>query len=243
VLWEHKESYKSKTDNLNAFKKLILNLPADGLLIYNQQDSSITPLLKYAKCETIPYNRDKINHPTLFGNAFENNFSAVKTLCNKLNIPIDNIINFKGLKNRLELIANKKEILFYDDYAQSAPRIESSISAIINKFPNKNIYVILEPHASFLQYKTSLLELKNTFKNVKHIFLSKISFTKQINKNNRVTFNDYKQIFDDKISYLPITNDLIKSVVSSLQPNDILVRFSSGGLDNQNAFINIIKNI
>jgi len=240
ALWEHKESYATKQDNFNAFKKLIEKLPADGLLIYNDLDKSIKPLLKFAKCKTIPYTSEKINHPSIFGPAFENNFAAVKTLCDYLKISTKKISKFKGLKNRLELITNKNNILFFNDFAQSAPRIKTTIDAIKIKYPHHKIYVILEPHAGFLQYKSSVADLSNSLNDVTQIFLTKISFSKNKDKTTRISFADYKNIFSDKISYLPMTQDLINTVTSILKPNDILVRFSSGGLDGQKSFNNII---
>lgn len=242
VQWEHKESYKTKADNLNAFKKLIEKLPKDGLLIYNQKEQGIIPLLKYAKCQVIPYNGTKVNHPYLFGSAFENNFSAVKTLCNYLNISTAKILKFKGLKHRLELYKKtKNNILFYSDFGQSGIRIKTTLDDLKLKYPNFNIKVILEPHAGFLQYKSSIIELSKAFVNVNQIFLTKLFFTKNSSKNLRISFNHYKQIFNDKIIYLPITKDLIKTVVSSLKSKDILIRFSSGGREGQNAFYKIIS--
>jgi len=239
--WEHKESYKTELDNFNAFKKLIINIPKDGLLIYNQLDTSINPLLKFTKCQAIPYTINKINHPFLFGAAFTNNFAAVKILCDYLKISTKKILEYKGLKNRLEIVANKKNIIFIDDFAQSAPRIQASISAIKNKYPKRPVKVILEPHASFLQYKSSITELFEPLINVSQIFLTKISFSKNKDKTTRISFADYKTIFGDKINYLPINSDLITTVISSLKPNDILIRFSSGGLDGQKSFHKIIN--
>ncbi len=239
--WEHKESYPTATANFNAFKKLVQSIPKDGLLIYNNIDSSTIPLIKFAKCKTIPYTTQNINHPTLFGPAFENNFAAAKTLCDYLKISTNKIQKFKGLKNRLEIVADKKKILFIDDFAQSAPRINASILAIQNKYPNRSIKIILEPHAGFLQYKKSISELAEPLKSINNIFLTKISYTKNLDKNNRISFSYYKAIFGDKISYLPTSIDLINTVTSSLKSADILVRFSSGGLEGQKAFTKIIN--
>ncbi|MDO8609653.1 MAG: Mur ligase family protein [bacterium] len=239
--WEHKESYKTKKDNLSAYKNLILNIPNDGLLVYNSNELSIKPLLKFAKCKVISYNTASIKHPLLFGKAFENNFAAVKALCDYLKVKIENISKFKGLKNRLELTANKKNILFYTDFAQSAPRISATISALKTQYKNRKIYVILNPRAGFLQYKKSILELTNSFNSVTHIYLTKLSFTKNLSKSARVSFTDYKSVFGGKISYLPMSNDLINTVTKSLKSGDILIQFSSGSLDGYRDFQKIIK--
>jgi len=239
--WEHKESHKTETDNFNAYKNLIKNIPTDGLLIYNSADFSINSLLQFAKCRVISYSSANIKHPILFGSAFENNFAAVKAICDYLKVNTDKIAKFKGLVNRLQLVATKNDILFYSDFAQSAPRISSTLLALKSHYPHQNIFVILNPHASFLQYKNSIDELKDSFINVSHIYLTKISFTKKVDKTARVSFANYKTIFGDKISYLPMSNDLINTVKTSLKPRDILIQFSSGGQDSFHTFQKIIK--
>lgn len=239
--WEHKESYSTTEDNFEAFKKLIEKLPDDGLLVYNNQDESLRSLLKFAKCKAIPYTSEKVNHKYLFGRAFENNFAAVKTLCDQLKISTTKISQFRGLKHRLELVATRGNIIFYSDFAQSSIRIKTTLDSISDQYPDRRILVILEPHASFLQYKKSVLQLSDSLNQATMIFLSKISYSKNLNKHDRISFNDYKSIFDDKINYLPMTSDLINSVTSSIQPQDIVVRFSSGGKDGQKAFNKIIN--
>lgn len=241
--WEHKDCYKTYDDNLMAYRKLVQKLPSDGILVYNPNNVDIQKILSCCLAKKVPY---AIGHfeTSLLGDHNQQNISAVYTLCQELKLNETQVISaiksFAGVKLRLELLADTNNILFYTDFAQSAPRIKTTISAIKSKYPQRPIKVILEPHSGFLQFKQSITELANVFTNVNHIYLTKLSFSKNNKKSTRITFANYKSLFGDNISYLPITNDLINTVVSNLKSGDILLRFSSGGLEGQETFNKII---
>lgn len=241
--WEHKDCYKTETDNLLAYQKLLEKVPTNGILIYNPNDPDINKILPFCKSKTIPYITQNFE-TQLLGNHNQQNIAAAYTLCKYLGLDEKKILSaiksFSGVRIRLELIASKNNILFYSDFAQSGERIQTTINSLKLKYPGRPIKVIFEPHASFLQFKSSITKLSKSLIDVNQIFLTKISFTKNINKSSRISFSDYKNIFNDKISYLPIQSDLITQVVQSLKSNDVLVRFSSGGLDGHKSFNKII---
>lgn len=229
--WEHKDSYKSEKENFNAFKKLVSKLPKDGILVINKLGFNTQKLLKYTKAKVITYDRE--------------NILAATTLCQELGINSKTIekavASFKGIKRRSELVATHKNILFFDDFAQSAPRISYAINSIKSQFPKNNIKIYFEPTASFLQTKKSLKNLSNAFLLSTEIVLGKIQYNRNSNKNTRVTASDFKQEIGSKLIYLPIEEDIIKHYQQSLTQNDILIHMSSGGLSGLETFGKIIK--
>mgnify|MGYP001605033843 CR=1 FL=1 len=241
--WEHHDSYKSKTENQESFIKLIKRLTPDGLLVYNAQDPSTKSLIKYAQCKSIDYSLYTSKHPFLFGQHNQNNLAACVILCLNLGISPQKtdfyLQKFKGIKRRLELISTIKNTYFYDDFGQNPIRIDACLSALADKFPNQRILVILEPHASFLQYPNSLKGLGSALKKASKVFLGKIQYSQ--NKNTRTSFSDYQKLLGDKLIYLPLYPDLQNSVLSSLNPGDVLVHFSSGGLSGLKTFKQIIN--
>ena len=245
VNWEHKESYKTDRDNLNAFKKLIKKIPKDGLLVYNPSQTKIKPLLKFCKAPTIPYNPKFQFKSNLLGQYNTENVSATATLCFHLGINIKTIkqaiSSYKGIKRRLELIAKTKNILFFDDFAQSPPRIKSSINAIKPKYPNKLIKVFFEPYASSLQNRKTVSQLQQTFENCQEIILSKIFFNKNSDKQTRVTAKYYKNTIGQKLQYIPLYSNIYTHYIKTLSSNDILIHMSSGGLTGIQTFNKIIK--
>jgi len=228
--WEHKDSYKTATENLNAFKQLIKNIPIDGVLVYNQNDKDIQKLLPYCRAKSLPYTNNVFN-TKLIGRHNQENLNAAYTLCHYLNIPFE-IQAFSGIKRRLEIIFNKNNILVIDDFAQSANRVKSALEAIKYSYPHRPLKIFFESHASFLQNSSSIADFETIYPLCQEFILSKIIFSKD--KNQRISSANWQSIFKEKYKYLPLKSDLETYLKNSIQPNDILVHFSSGGLEGQN---------
>jgi UDP-N-acetylmuramate: L-alanyl-gamma-D-glutamyl-meso-diaminopimelate ligase len=271
--WEHKDSYPKEFENFNAFKKLITNIPKDGILLINSKGFQTKELSLYTNSKIITYNSSnsdyylkkikiKKNHTILSIRTprntiqvktkligqfnFENILAAV-AMADNLKINQTNIkkaiSTFKGIKRRLEKIANKKNILIFDDFAQSSNRIKSTLQAINFHFPKKNIKVLYQPHASFIQHKKSLIDFKNAFDLASEIILSKLSYTNNINKNERTTVKDFKNIIGKKITYIPIKQDIISFYQQNLKKGDILINMSSGGFSGNKIVKSIINSL
>ena len=238
VQWEHKDSYKTAEECFDAFKKLVQNLPKDGVLIYNPIDKDIQQLLPFCQAKTIPYTNNQID-TKLIGQHNQENLNAVSTLCQYLGIPF-NIQDFSGVKRRLEIISNQNDILIVDDFAQSATRVKSALEAIKYSFPNRPIKIYFEPHASFLQNHESILEFKQISGLFNDFVLGKIKYSKD--KNMRIYAKDWQNVIGERFYYFPLDSELIEHLKVSLLPNDILIHFSSGGLDGLNNLKKVYNN-
>ena len=269
--WEHKDCYSTKDKNFNAFKKLVNLLPKDGLIVVNYQNQSAQKVSQFAHSNIITYNSpqanyfiDKIkiknnlttliiNTPTglikidtqLIGNYNFENILAAVSLCDSLKIKKSiiqrAIFSYKGVKRRLDLVANHKNILFFDDFAQSTIRIKSTLLALKNHYPGKFIKVLYLAHASFNQYKNSLEGLDDAFKPAQEIVLGPLKYNPKIDKKNRTTANDFKLLLKSKLIYLPLKKQIIEYYKYSLMSNDILIYMSSGGFENNRIFKSIIN--
>lgn len=269
--WEHKDCYPTAQDNTKAFKKLVNQLPPEGILFLNQKSQTSSNLSHNSPCKTIFYgeiNSDyfiekiqKNNSLTtliihtpngliktstrLIGQFNYQNILAAITIADSLKISpytiSKAITSYKGVKRRLELVDTRKNILFFDDFAQSGDRINSTLKALKEQFPSKKIKVLFQPHASFIQYKQSLCELKNSFDFADEVVLTQLKFNPSISKKNRNTAKDFRDCLGDKLIYLPLKQQIIKYYKDSLMPNDILIYMSSGGLEGTRLFKSIIN--
>ena len=241
--WEHKESYKTETDNQLAFQKLIKKVPKNGLIIYNPQDQNLCQLVSLAKCPVVPYNFDLKFKTRLLGNYNKDNIFAVYTLCQKLGLA-DYLIqkgiqSYKGITRRLQLLKICQEIHFYDDFSQSVNRLKPTINTIKNLHPQKPIKVFYEPHATFTQHPDFVSELKNAFQDTAEVVLSQINYN--LNLTNKTTAKDFKTAIGNKLLYLPLSKDIYNHYITTLKPQDILIHFSSGGLEGLKIFKKVIS--
>lgn len=240
--WEHKDSYQNEAANFNSFKKLISKIPSDGCLIYNFQDPSLKALLPFAKCPLIPYTPTS-HHHLLIGKHNQQNLGAVESMAKYLNISDQKIQasfqKFQGIKRRLELCAQYNNILFIDDFAQSANRIKASLDTIKDTYPQRKIKVFFEAHASFLQYQSDFKTLTQTLSQADDVVISRLKYNSRIPSSQRVTPKDFINSVKN-CHYLPLNNSIFSYFQENLKNGDILVHFSSGGNDGLKTFKKII---
>jgi UDP-N-acetylmuramate-alanine ligase len=233
--WEHKDSFATAKDNLDAYRQLIQKIPKDGLIIFNGQDPDIQKIIGSGQAKTIDYQSDRVFQTKLIGEHNQQNIAAVFTLCQELGFDqsavLEIISSFSGIKRRLELIGQKNDILIYDDFAQSAIRVKSALQALQSAYPHHPLKVYFEPHATFLQNPQSVYEFKTISGLFTDFVLGKISFSADIPKESRVTVRNWQDVIDQNFHYLPIDQDIIDYYSANLQPGDLLIHFSSGGLD------------
>ncbi len=243
--WEHQDSYPTNQENLNAFKKLLQNIPQDGFLVYNPNSPSISQILPFCPGKTIPYNFNLTFNTNLIGQHNQENIFAAYTLCHHLGIPDSTIRSaiksFKGVVRRLQLVKDTHNILFIDDFAQSTIRIESTIKAITLHYPGRPIKVYFEPHASFLQYRSSIPGFKQAFKSTQEVVLGKIKFNPNLSPHQRVTANTFASEVGNKLKYIPLSNQVVSHYQQVLTSGDILLHLSSGGLEGQKIFHHLIR--
>ncbi len=244
--WEHKDSYASSHQNQKAFINLIKSIPKDGLLIYNSTQKNILPLLPHCKSPKIAYKPEIKYVSPLLGQFNQENISAAYTLCKSLSIPSKKILSaissFKGIKRRLELIKKTGDVYFYDDFAQSSERISQVLKTINANYPKHKIKVFFEPHASFLRNIDSVKSLKYSFKLASEVVISKIYYSTTADKQNRVTAKDFNKYIGTKSLYLPLFIQIANHYHQSLKNHQILIHFSSGGLNGLKTFKKIITN-
>lgn len=243
--WEHHDSYATATDNLNSYAQLLSRLPPDGILVYNHQDKDIHQILPTCHCPVIKIITDKVFSTQLIGSYNQQNISAVYTLSRYLgishNVIVSAIKSYRGIARRLQVINGKNNRIFIDDFAQSPQRISVALDAIRQQFPDKNIKVLFEPHASFLQYKSSLNGFREAFTEAREVILGKIKYSQKVDKNNRVTMADFANEIGNKLQYMPLSEQIMQYLGKNISPNDIIVRFSSGGLDGAKLFDTLVN--
>lgn len=243
--WEHKESYPSRQANLDAYKKLIQKIPSNGFLVYNSKDRYLKKLAGHCAGQTFSYDNTFTYSSSLLGNYNQGNINAATILSQKLGInPAvikKTVKNYKGLKRRLEVVKSINNIIFVDDFAQSAPRIKVALQTIKKTFPQHTIKIFLEPHASFLQNKKSLPDLALALTLAREVILSKIKYSVKIDKKDRSTASHFKSTIGPKLIYQPLYPQITKHYQKTLHPQQLLIHFSSGGQIGLKTFHQIIS--
>jgi len=162
--------FKDLEDYKNAYKEFIAKLPQDGFLITNADDENIKDIIKDYKGNLVLFSEKNKNCEWFIsGNEiFKNNekagelslqipgnFNKLNALCavilgQILNIDrekiIKNLAAYRGAWRRFEYIGDFFGVKVISDYAHHPTAITKTIKAAKEKYPDKKICVIYQPH-------------------------------------------------------------------------------------------------
>ena len=172
---DHLDIYGNVENIFKAFQKLVRITPEDGSLILNNLNKYTPPLKKESRSKVITFGKNgdisadrvKLNpeglsffvhknkkrlgeiKSLLLGRHNIENILTAITLALELKIPFKKIAraiaSFKGVKRRLEIIYQKRNITIIDDFAHNPDKVMASLSALRDHFPKHRIIAIFEP--------------------------------------------------------------------------------------------------
>lgn len=247
---DHTDYYKDLEDYKSAFlqfSKRIKNkiLTTSNLSFWTKQsedEKAITHKL-------IKTNIRNFNFKHLFGEHNNQNWTLVFELIKKLNPSVDDakltdtIQNFKWLRRRLELIQTTKNgTLIFSDYWHMASSIKLCHEALKNKYPNKKIIAIFQPHQinRILRERESFQKSLKLFDEViiydiyaaRENLIEQLDNFKHLNIENANTISELWNIFAKNCGGKYIENiDEILNKISHWKNNEIIAIFSAWDID------------
>lgn len=182
---EHMDTYKDLNDILETYKKYIEHLSLEGVLVGNLDDQNITKItsenpklkgysLKQPEAGKI---RPILQIP---GEHNVSNALAAIAVARELGIPDDvsfaALGEYKGAWRRFEpknVKLGNKRIKIISDYGHHPTEVKATLEAAKQKFANKKIWCIFQPH----QYQRTYYLFKQFVDVFKNIGLDKIIIT------------------------------------------------------------------
>jgi len=145
--YDHSDIFEDLEQIKKQFHYLIRTMSNNTNIIYNEDDENVSSLLSMG-CWSKKIISKKINNMvSIIGEHNLQNASSAISAAETIGINEKNSIlaleKFSGVKRRLELIDNKKFIL-YDDFAHHPTAILATLRAVKNKHPGKKITTIFE---------------------------------------------------------------------------------------------------
>lgn len=184
IAWDHINVFPTFENYVDQFRIFIDQIEKGGTLVYCQDDSVLKQLVEKTAHDItkIPYSthaheikegktwlKSAGNSLPLkvFGKHNLQNLSAALLACKQIGISPDSfytsIKNFTGAAKRLQLLASSDNLSVYHDFAHSPSKLQATVSAVKQQYPEKEIIACMELHTysslteSFLsQYKGTL---------------------------------------------------------------------------------------
>lgn len=148
---DHLDYYKDLADIQDAFRNVALKVPEDGYIVCNPDNENIRPVLEGVSAKVVDYTKNPELTLKVPGLHNRQNAQVAFAIANILGVSAGeaekNIGEFGGTWRRFEYKGKTKEgALVYDDYAHHPSEVKVTIQAFREKFPEKKIKVVFQPH-------------------------------------------------------------------------------------------------
>ncbi len=150
---------------------------------------------------------------------------------------------FKGLKRRFEFVGEEKGVLVFDDYAHHPTAILETAKALREKFPDKKISLVFQPH-TFSRTKKLFEDFVECFKKipVDRIILLDI-FTAREKDDKEISSKDFvKAVGGEKVKYIPDVEQAAVYLAKVATAGEVVIYMSAGDWKFPNILLNKLRN-
>jgi len=156
--WDHTDVFESEKKYVDNFKKLVEQMPEDGAILANKDDSNVREICQSTKTKRIWFSKSELLDwggkngisTNILGEYNRINSLVAAKFASYFDISMENIkqalMKFKGIKRRLEIRFQNKKYIVIDDFASSPAKVEGAISSLKKEFPKHKLVVIFEPN-------------------------------------------------------------------------------------------------
>ena len=154
----------------------------------------------------------------------------------------ENLLNFKGIKKRFDILCANKNFVLIDDYAHHPTEIKATLKSVFEYakiLGIKSITAIFQPHR-YTRLSTNLPGFKECFKGVDELVILPVYAAGEnpIEVDMKSEFSEYNPIFTDKVERVEegieftdefgVKNRLSDGIVVGFGAGDISVQLRGG---------------
>ena len=150
----------------------------------------------------------------------------------------ENLLNFKGIKKRFDILSANKNFVLIDDYAHHPTEIKATLKSVFEyaKILGINsVTAIFQPHR-YTRLSTNLLGFKECFKGVDELVILPVYAAGEnpIEVDMKSEFSEYNPIFTDKVERVEEGIEFIDEFgVKNRLSDGIVVGFGAGDISVQ----------
>ncbi|MBS1738374.1 MAG: peptidoglycan synthetase [Bacteroidetes bacterium] len=251
IAWDHVNVFPTFEFYLEQFVIFINRIEPHGILIYNEADTQLLKLINDHKRKDITYlpyhlpyfeiedgvsiiKQDELKYPiSVFGIHNLLNLQAARLVCEKLNIPSDRFLkaisDFKGASKRLELIYSTNKMNVYRDFAHAPSKVEASVNAVKDQFPQRKLIAILELHTYSSLSGKFMKEYKSTMDRADEAIVFYSRHALEIKKLPLLEPSDVENGFQKKGLKVVTETSELEILIRSLEKENVNFLFMSSG--------------
>lgn len=246
---DHLDYYKNLNNILKAFREYTKKLKNKGVIIANRDDKNVLKVASKGKKYGIKDKEAKYLKKILKVSGRHNVYNALAALAAARVLNIDDKVSFKALSEYkgawrrfdiCEKAINGKNIVLINDYAHHPTEVLASLEGIREKFPNKKICCIFQPHQrqrTFYLFKEFVKSLKSASRLIDKMIIADIydvagRETKAINKKIS-SKNLAEAVKKENVFYLA-DKEIIEYIKNNIETGNVLIIMGAGDIYNLN---------
>ena len=230
---DHLDYYKDLEDIQSAFRSFAELIPKEGVLICDRSDERLKSVIEGLTCTIVDYMDfyDENIEISVSGEHNRKNASVAIAVGSVCGIDVSEskkaLKEFKGTWRRFE---NKGEttngVFVYDDYGHHPTEVRATLAGAREKFPNKKITVVFQPH---LYSRTRLLidDFAKSFDDADEVLFLPIYAAREPFDGSIKSEMLAEKIGDKAMSFLNFS-DIENHLKNSLKESDILITMGAG---------------
>ncbi|MFZ1634986.1 MAG: Mur ligase domain-containing protein [Chitinophagales bacterium] len=254
IAWDHFNVFPTFSSYTNQFKLLMEGTQQNDALIVFGEDENINLLLTeseiaaqlikyttpdyYLENHTVHLKSNNNNyHFSIFGKHNMQNMEGAKKVCNALGISDADFYTamqtFQGAAKRLEILKQSDDHIIFRDFAHAPSKVEATVNAVKEQFPEKNLVACLELHTFSSLNKEFIVFYRNTMQKADIRIVYFNPHTLELKKLPPLSKTEVQNYFNDEAMLVINNSDELLEVLKKLNiVNSNLLLMSSGNFDN-----------
>ena len=154
------------------------------------------------------------------------------------------LLTYKGIKRRFEIVGKKNGILIVDDYAHHPTAVRETLEAARTKYKGTRIWAIFEPH-TFSRTQATIDDLAKSFNAADEVLISEIYPAREKKSEHTITSYDIvsrltgsKRVSDKSADYktpavrlIHAKQEAIDILKAEAKPGDVIIVMAVGGFN------------
>jgi len=194
--YDHPDYYPDFESYKQAFRQMMGKVPADGFIVINQNDETLVELSQNLTCKVILVDAEK--DPIIPQVPGQHNIlntalvaAAAQEIAPAKNSSIrESLKNFRGTWRRFEILGEKNDSIFIDDYAHHPTEIKATLEALLAYRPDLDFTIVYQAHqyARTLALFADFIQAFKTIKNHPHqIYITDIYAARDTEADQKLT--------------------------------------------------------
>ena len=230
--WDHPDYFKTRKQLENSYEKLVQKIKPGGTLVI---PAALGDLAKGTKSVKIVKIKDYGKYDLkIIGDFRKENADAALTVAEVLKIDPSkskkSVEAYSGIGRRLEFKGKVANADVYDDYAVQPYTVLKTASALAEKFPDKKIALVFEPH-TFSRINKFFDDFVSSLKNIKaeHIYVTSVYPAREKGDAEKLSKQIVKSV-GSKASYSRSIEQTAQIVKKDLDKYDIVLSMGAGNV-------------